>query len=263
MAKRFLFFIFLFMSLSVWAQMTPEEYISKYKDLAISEMHREGVPAAITLAQGMLETQFGNSDLFKESNNHFGIKCRSDWTGPSVKHDDDKPGECFRVYSSDEESYRDHSDFLKNGKRYAFLFNLSPTDYKGWAKGLYKAGYATNPSYSNTLIKYIEKYNLNDYTDIGLVSVGNDSEVTVLNNQNTVENIANTGNLTKPNVATNNESTVIPPKQSPDVKTYKVEPQEGLYAIARKFGVTVPQLKEWNQLQSDNLQVGQKLIIFQ
>ncbi len=143
-------------------------YISVYKDLAIAEMKRTGVPAAITLAQGIHESGAGNSKLVLESNNHFGIKCKSNWTGESVKHDDDAKAECFRKYPLAEESYRDHSDFLKNGQRYAFLFSLHPTDYEGWANGLKKAGYATNPKYPQALIKLIEDYGLQDYTFIGL-----------------------------------------------------------------------------------------------
>lgn len=151
--------------------MTAQEYVQKYKDYAIEEMKRMGVPAAITLAQGLLETQNGNSDLFKESNNHFGIKCKSTWTAETVSHDDDAPGECFRKYKTDEDSYRDHSNFLRGNSRYAFLFNLDPSDYKAWAYGLRKAGYATNPKYPQILIKNIEDNNLEQYTDEALNEV--------------------------------------------------------------------------------------------
>src|ERR1035437_4308544 len=142
---------------------TKEQYIDMFKDIAMQEMKRTGVPASITLAQGILESENGNSDLTKQSNNHFGIKCKSNWTGPKIYHDDDAIGECFRVYSSSEESYRDHSDFLKQGSRYAFLFQLAPIDYKGWAYGLKQAGYATNPQYPDILIQNIEKYGLQQY----------------------------------------------------------------------------------------------------
>ena len=127
--------------------LTPVQYIEIYKELAIKEMKRMGVPAAITLAQGLLETESGNSDLVKKSNNHFGIKCKGTWTAETVYHDDDAAGECFRSYKDAEASYRDHSNYLRGTDRYAFLFTLQPTDYKGWAKGLRKAGYATNPKY--------------------------------------------------------------------------------------------------------------------
>ena len=127
-------------------------------------MIRTGVPASITLAQGIHETSAGKSALVLKSNNHFGIKCKSSWTGGKVYHDDDEAGECFRQYALPNESYRDHSDFLKNGPRYASLFNLDPHDYKGWAFGLKKAGYATNNKYPQILIKLIETYNLQSYS---------------------------------------------------------------------------------------------------
>src|SRR6188472_2407381 len=153
-------------SVSVYAQnLTPEQYIEKHKELAIKEMKRMGVPAAISLAQGILETENGNSDLVKKSNNHFGIKCKSTWTGESVRHTDDAPNECFRKYNSAADSYRDHSDYLYYTPRYASLFNLSPTDYRGWAYGLKAAGYATNPRYPQILISNIEKYNLQQYNE--------------------------------------------------------------------------------------------------
>ena len=145
--------------------LTVQQYIDTYKDIAIAEMKRSGIPASITLAQGILETESGNSDLVKKSNNHFGIKCKSSWTGESVTHTDDAPNECFRKYSSAWDSYKDHSDYLKNTSRYASLFQLSATDYKGWAYGLKRAGYATNPRYPEILISNIEKYNLQQYND--------------------------------------------------------------------------------------------------
>jgi hypothetical protein len=157
-----------------------EDYIKMYKDIAMQEMIRTGVPASITIAQGIVETENGNSKLVKKSNNHFGIKCKETWTGPSVSHDDDAPGECFRKYGSAEESYVDHSNFLKTRKHYAFLFNLDPADYKAWAYGLKKAGYATNPRYPEMLIKYIETYNLNDYSLLALGKKKTDEPVTTV-----------------------------------------------------------------------------------
>lgn len=155
---------------SLFAQSSAviREYIENYKDLAIEEMKRSGVPASITLAQGIHETGAGQSDLVRKSNNHFGIKCKTGWTGQSVSHDDDARGECFRKYDDPADSYRDHSDFLKNRGHYAFLFDLDPTDYEAWAYGLKKAGYATNPKYPLILIKLIRDYNLQDYTLIAL-----------------------------------------------------------------------------------------------
>ena len=119
-------------------------------------MKQFGVPASITLAQAMLESDNGNSTLAVKANNHFGIKCHKDWTGATIYHDDDRKGECFRKYKNPEQSFNDHSLFLRGGKRYAFLFDLTPTDYKAWAHGLKKAGYATNPKYAELLIKIIE-----------------------------------------------------------------------------------------------------------
>ncbi len=143
-------------------------YIQTYQELAIKEMLRTGVPASITLAQGILETEAGQSDLVTRSNNHFGIKCKTSWTGEKVYHDDDARGECFRKYDAAEDSYRDHSDYLSSQPRYASLFKLDPLDYKGWATGLKKAGYATNPKYAQILIKYIETYNLDNYSLVAL-----------------------------------------------------------------------------------------------
>ncbi len=138
-----------------------EEYIRKYQDMAIKEMNRSRVPASITMAQALLESDNGNSTLAREANNHFGIKCHG-WNGKSVRHDDDKKRECFRKYDDVYESYKDHSDFLMSGKRYDFLFELKPTDYKGWAKGLKKAGYATKRDYAELLIRIIEDYDLHE-----------------------------------------------------------------------------------------------------
>ena len=143
---------------------TPQQrYVEKYAPMAVREMLRSGVPASITLAQGMLESGNGESKLATKGKNHFGIKCHKGWTGKSMKVDDDARGECFRVYDSVEESYRDHSDFLRYRDRYKFLFDLDRTDYKGWAYGLKKAGYATDPSYAAKLIRYIEDNNLSRF----------------------------------------------------------------------------------------------------
>lgn len=153
-----LFFILTGIHLSVFAQnkISREEYISMYSHIAVNNMKQFGVPASITLAQAMLESDNGNSTLAVKANNHFGIKCHKDWTGATIYHDDDRKGECFRKYKNPEQSFNDHSLFLRGGKRYAFLFDLTPTDYKAWAHGLKKAGYATNPKYAELLIKIIE-----------------------------------------------------------------------------------------------------------
>ncbi len=179
---------FLFVGLvtvaSVHAQtISIEEYVNTYKEIAMKEMIRTGVPASITLAQGIVETENGNSKLVKKSNNHFGIKCKETWTGPSVSHDDDAPGECFRKYGNAEESYVDHSNFLRTRKHYDFLFTLDPVDYKAWAYGLKKAGYATNPKYPEMLIRYIETYGLNDYSLIAMGKKKEDESVVVKTEQ--------------------------------------------------------------------------------
>ena len=175
--RNTLFFLMLLLTQVVFSQQSEviKNYINTYKDLAIAEMQRTGVPAAITLAQGIHESGAGQGKLVMMSNNHFGIKCKSNWTGESVKHDDDARGECFRKYKQPEDSYRDHSDFLRNGKHYAFLFQLDPSDYTAWAHGLKKAGYATNPKYPQVLIKLIEDYNLQEYT---LIALGKNGQAT-------------------------------------------------------------------------------------
>ena len=172
MKKRKLLLAILFITsgqlLMAQSPETIRKYIAAYKDIAIAEELRTGVPAAITLAQGIHETGAGTSDLVVKSNNHFGIKCKTEWNGERVFHDDDARGECFRKYTDPMDSYKDHSDFLKNRPYYASLFTIDPTDYKAWAFGLKKAGYATNPKYAQILIKLIEDYNLQDYTMLAL-----------------------------------------------------------------------------------------------
>ena len=159
--KKFITLLMLLLPLMAAAQKTPqEEYIDKYAPLAQQEMLRSGVPASITLAQGILESGAGLSVLAREGNNHFGIKCHKNWKGKTMTMDDDRRGECFRVYDTPEESFIDHSDFLRYRDRYKFLFDLDRLDYKGWAYGLKKAGYATDKKYPEKLIQYIEKYNL-------------------------------------------------------------------------------------------------------
>lgn len=142
-----------------------EDYIKKYSPVAVQHMERYNIPASIKLAQGLLESGAGMSDLARRSNNHFGIKCHRNWTGPRVYAADDLPNDCFRKYSRVEDSYRDHSEFLVSGGRYRDLFKLSVTDYKGWARGLQKSGYATDRAYANKLIKLIEDYELYRYDD--------------------------------------------------------------------------------------------------
>ncbi|MBF25333.1 MAG: hypothetical protein CMP49_02295 [Flavobacteriales bacterium] len=161
MKANILFFLIFSYTLS-YSQII-QEYVKKYKDIAVNEMYLYNIPASITLAQGILESGSGESNLAVNANNHFGIKCHIDWSGSVIYHDDDEKQECFRKYNNVNESYRDHSLFLSERKRYAFLFELRKNDYKGWAKGLQQAGYATNKTYAKKLIKLINDYNLDKY----------------------------------------------------------------------------------------------------
>ena len=167
--KKILSAIFLALcAFAAQAQSPIEDYVSRWAPTAVREMYRSGVPASITLAQGILESRYGLSSLAAEGNNHFGIKCHKDWTGKKQYYDDDAKGECFRVYESADDSFRDHSDFLRYRDRYKFLFEFETTDYKSWAYGLKKAGYATDPGYPGKLIKYIEDYKLYQYDTMPL-----------------------------------------------------------------------------------------------
>ena len=185
MTKKLLFLIIPLFAVSCKVQQVPKstpksnttyisldrkEYINQFKDLAIKEMNRSKIPASITLAQAMLESDNGNSTLATKANNHFGIKCHGNWKGGKIYHDDDKRGECFRKYETVYDSYKDHSDFIIRGNRYSFLFDLNPTDYKSWAKGLQKAGYATSRSYASLLINIIEDNQLYIYDQGGSLS---------------------------------------------------------------------------------------------
>ncbi len=168
MIKKTGYILFIF---TLWAQILQAQnetdvisYIDKYKNFAIEEQLRSGIPAAITLAQGIFESAAGKSELASQANNHFGIKCKNDWTGETMLHDDDRKKECFRKYSNSQQSYIDHSDFLRAGSRYQFLFDIEITDYVSWATGLKKAGYATNPLYVKKLTDLVERYNLQQYT---------------------------------------------------------------------------------------------------
>jgi len=187
MKKLALYFLplFIFVSLQSFSQGDSViiNYIRTYKNIAISEMKRTGVPAAIKIAQGIHETEAGKSKLVLKSNNHFGIKCKSDWKGMSVSHTDDAPDECFRKYDEPIDSYKDHSDFLRKSERYSSLFKLDPTDYTGWAYGLKKAGYATNTKYPLIIIKLIEDYHLQDYTLIALGEMDSSEEFLVKEGQ--------------------------------------------------------------------------------
>lgn len=170
MKRHLIYLLTIFVCLSLQAQTRNkqyEDYIKQYRDLAVDEMKKYHIPASIILAQGLLESGAGQSTLARKSNNHFGIKCGSDWQGKTVRHNDDARGECFRAYKHPKQSYEDHSKFLAGRPRYASLFKLKITDYKGWARGLKKAGYATDPRYAQRLIDIIELYDLDKYDKKG------------------------------------------------------------------------------------------------
>ena len=259
-------------------------YIKKFSKLAINEMEAYKIPASITLAQGLLESRYGQSELTKKSKNHFGIKCHK-WTGKKVYHDDDAKGECFRKYDYDANSYRDHSLFLANKKRYAKLFTYAPNDYKSWAKGLRKAGYATDTRYPEKLINLIETYQLYAFDKMVL---GDDYnlEVDKAANGNKVEtyHIVEVGetlysisgkyyvsvsdikyfNNLKSNVISVGQKLKLTGKKS-NIKSKSVEhivvKGDTLFSLSKKYNITVEKLKTLNSLIDNNLYLGQKLII--
>lgn len=255
------FLLLLFFATSLSAQdISVGQYVEAYKDMAIREMKRMGIPAAITLAQGILETQNGNSDLVKKSNNHFGIKCKSSWTAGGVSHDDDAPGECFRVYKNAEESYRDHSNFLRGSERYSALFKLDPRDYKAWARGLRKAGYATNPKYPDVLIKNIEDNNLQQYTLIaaGEVPVFDASKYTD-DREQAIPNEEIDGNSAVRQTQVKEGSELI----VNGVKAINAGKGTSLLAIATRYDINLTRLLEFNDLPTDGLLESDQLIFLQ
>lgn len=239
--------------------MTIDQYVATYRQIAIAEMQRTGIPASITLAQGILETENGNSDLVRKSNNHFGIKCKSSWTGPSVTHDDDARGECFRKYNTAEESYRDHSDFLKNSDRYALLFKLDPLNYKDWAYGLRRAGYATNPKYAQILIGYIEQYHLQDYTLIAMGKLKPTDDGVYAANTNTAPVKVNTAVYVAP------PAPQYPQGQFMINETKVVFAKQGtsLLAMAEQYHISLSYLVDFNDLENDNELMKDQLIYLQ
>lgn len=197
-------------------------YISQYATVAMDEMKKYKIPASVTLAQGILESGNGVSNLALKSNNHFGIKCHKGWKGKYVRHDDDEEQECFRKYKYVKTSYRDHSEFLANRSRYAFLFDLKKDDYKGWAKGLKKAGYATDKKYPTKLIRLIETYDLDHYDKIVL------------------------------------RKKIKEDKKSKG-KVYKVRKGDTLYSISKRYKMSVEDLKLLNDLKSNDISINQVL----
>lgn len=201
-------------------------YVDNYSAIAKEEMLQYGIPASITLAQGILESGAGRGELTAKANNHFGIKCHKEWTGERVYHDDDEAQECFRKYKDPKYSFRDHSLFLTERSRYQDLFKLKKDDYKGWAKGLRKAGYATDPKYPEKLIRIIESYNLTTF----------DMQV-----------LGKKANLSNPDDS--------------KINTYMVKKGDTLYSISRLYNISVDTLKEYNGLESNDISIGQLLYL--
>ncbi|MFZ9570848.1 MAG: LysM peptidoglycan-binding domain-containing protein [Bacteroidia bacterium] len=256
--------------------MSTRQYIDSFKFVAMQEMRAHGVPASITLGQGVLESASGNSKLAKNCNNHFGIKCRSNWTGKFCLADDDAKDECFRGYETAFDSYRDHSLFLKGGKRYFLLFELSATDYKGWANGLREAGYATNPNYGNILIGVIEKYRLSQYDSMvifgedfyapGVTAPATPTEVNgiqaiMAKPGETPEQVAERYNMStwqiykyndisKGDMLSPGEIIYLKPKRRRAIENnHTVKNGETMREISQKYGVKVKHLYKLNRLE--------------
>jgi len=232
---------------------TTLSYIDAFKGVAVEEMNTYGIPASITLAQGIIESGSGNSSLAKYANNHFGIKCTSEWKGKAYYKNDDQNNDCFRVYKDARESYKDHSEFLKR-KRYSALFELDKNDYVNWAKGLKQAGYATNPRYPDMLINTIEKYQLHQYDQP-------ESEPDKIKREDRV--------FTEINANIPKEVKKFTPVETPPSKqiinttepNYTVQKGDTLYNIAKRYNLTVDELKTLNSMSDEGIKIGQKLIV--
>ena len=235
----------IFINLSTFAQksdskISREDYLKTYKDIAIAEMKRSGIPASITLSQGMLESDNGNSSLAKKAKNHFGIKCHNSWEGEKFIQDDDTKDECFRKYKNDEESFKDHTDFLVNGSRYKFLFDSKSVDYKEWAEGLKKAGYATNPKYPEMLIKIIE-----------------DNELYKFDDKDAAKNIQ-LANIDNVYLSSGNREIFLTNR----IKCIKVRQGDTFFKISKELDIMLWQLYKYNDLDKDSkLSIGQTLYI--
>ncbi len=223
----------------VYRQYTAEQYIRRFSRVAVKKMRSEGIPASITLAQGLLESGNGNSALARYANNHFGIKCTPDWKGRKYYRDDDRKNDCFRVYKNPEASFDDHSEFLKR-PRYQSLYKLKKTDYKGWAHGLKKCGYATNPDYPQLLINLIERHDLHRYDRKG-------KRRQMEKRMRSAERQQKSPARTRP-AATSG-------------KTYTVQKGDTLFRISKQFGLTVEELMRMNSLKKSTIYPGQKLIV--
>lgn len=272
-----------------------QAYIDEWSPVAIEQMNNYGIPASITLAQGLLESGAGRSELAREGNNHFGIKCHNGWTGPTVYKDDDQRNDCFRSYRNARESYEDHSKFLVSGQRYRSLFSLKPTDYKGWARGLKAAGYATNPRYADHLIEIIEVYQLHAYDTSKPVHrpspatlnpspsslpvyMFNDRLYVIARRGDTFRSVGDEMGISYRKLAKYNERDKHEQLQEGEIvwlekkarkapKEYKnrphrVQPGESMYSIAQYYGIRLKRLYKMNDLSADyNIRVGDLLKI--
>ncbi|MDE6173690.1 MAG: glucosaminidase domain-containing protein [Bacteroides sp.] len=299
---RFTLVLLTFLACAVAAQAQRRnaryvEYIEKYAPLAVQQMKEHKIPASITLAQGLLESGAGQSTLARKSNNHFGIKCGSNWRGRTVRHDDDARNECFRAYSHPRYSYEDHSAFLKQGARYAFLFRLKTTDYKGWARGLKKAGYATDPSYANRLITIIEDYHLYKYDSHGMskremrrweaemkkkpwlahphqVDIANDIAYVVARDGDTFRflgkefgiswtKLAKYNDLQKDYTLENGDIIYLKSKKTKASKphvVYVVKDGDSMHSISQKYGIRLKNLYKMNRKDAEYVpEVGDRL----
>lgn len=271
--------------LLVSADIIPQQaYIEKYSDIAVSEMARTGVPASITLAQGILESDSGQSELAVNANNHFGIKCHNDWNGLTYRHDDETSQECFRVYTTPEESFSAHSDFLKNRTRYAALFKLDPKDYKAWASGLSYCGYATDPMYPEKLVRIIEEYKLYEFDEPALkegqdsvaASVEGDESETVPECSGSAETAAGTADGEQSSAAApapkkrrfkTSELVVFTPERPvyyfDGAKCVIALPGETYESIAKEFDLFNSEVRRFNHARKGEAPVPQSFVFLE
>lgn len=246
-------------SFSTQARITKKEYVEMWAPTAMAEMETHGIPASITLAQGILESASGNSMLARKANNHFGIKCHK-WTGKKIYKDDDRKGECFRVYKSAEESYTDHSDFLRRYSRYDFLFDLKKDDYKAWARGLKKAGYATSSKYPVLLIGIIEDLKLDQFDKMDENPFVEEEEF-IADISEPEFNNTNTSIQNSSIASSSNQHSVM--KTRKNVRYIVAKKGDTYYRISKEFNITLKQLYTYNDFdkKKDFLEIGDKIYI--
>ena len=264
----FLLFSFPFGLLLAQNNTDVVNYINTYKLISMQEMQRTGIPASIILAQGIHETEAGTSELVRKSNNHFGIKCKDNWTGSVVYHDDDARGECFRSYTTPLDSYKDHSDFLKASPRYQFLFKLDPMNYEAWAYGLKKAGYATNVKYSQILIRLIRDYNLQQYTLIAMGRISPGDEI-LAGSEPGKAGIAG-DSIAEPNSNASQTAAITSGSNYPE-GVFSINNTRVIYAksgvsllyLADQYEISLPHLIDFNELKGEEILINDQLIYLQ